>query len=365
MALIFHSGFEAGDFSEWAGSYGAVSIQGATKKTGDYAMRCNPSGAVAVNAVHSGNLPKRTSVYMRIASAPDIETPIMGSPGSGASVWLTPDRYLKLYDTITLKDTGSTQLALNTWYRISLSGDFANDSVKAYLNRVEECSSTDMPTSIDIAGIIGCGLLVTTDLYFDDYIEDDTESTDDIGDIRVLRAVPIADSSVHDDWAGVPDGIDKYKNVDEVPADDGDYNWFEANGVQNEQTHMVTACLTLGLKTLDEIKAVAARFRYKTGGGGVGDYATLVRDNGVDYLDWALIDHDFASWIDRYYAVMPNGGEAWTQERFDAFEVGMVTKDARRDMWCYTLYVMVAYKVASAMPSEQNLAIKMVAANAL
>jgi hypothetical protein len=46
---------------------------------------------------------------------------------------------------------------------------------------------------------------------------------------------------------------------------------------------------------------------------------------------------------------MPNGSGAWTEARFDAFEAGMGTDDANKDIKCYGMYIMLCYEPAAAV----------------
>ena len=138
MGLVFHSGFETGDFAEWASTTGAPEVQSTIKKTGTYAMRCNTSAAtafVSAGALSAG----QANFNLFITTAPDNEIKIM-ERGTTVNIRLTSDRYLKLYDGDSLLDTGTTQLPLSVFKRISfvVSDQIAHVSIDG----VEELSGT-------------------------------------------------------------------------------------------------------------------------------------------------------------------------------------------------------------------------------
>lgn len=92
MTIQFFSGFEAGENIEWASVTGSPSWSTAQKKTGAYALRCNPSAttAYATNGLADGSM-DRGSFWLYIASAPTSDCRIIGS-ASGASLYLTPSQ---------------------------------------------------------------------------------------------------------------------------------------------------------------------------------------------------------------------------------------------------------------------------------
>jgi len=251
--LTFYSGFEHGDFTEWDNLYGTVSVESTTVKTGNYALRVNPSGDDEFIRKPSAGSPSRLTFHLYIATAPNKDCSLVGYFGD-VSVYLSIDRKLQLRDG-GLKDTGTTQLSLSTWYRISLSLDAANNRAKVYLDGVEECSSDDI-TGNSIDNCLGSAVSATTDLYFDNYATDDIASTDDIGDIRVVRSQPNAMGTYTGEWQQVPSSTNHYEKIDECPADDGDYTWAEANGTQLDESYGLEDCSDLGLAANETIKAI-------------------------------------------------------------------------------------------------------------
>ena len=69
----------------------------------------------------------------------------------------------------------------------------------------------------------------------------------------------------------------------------------------------------------------------------------LVRDNGVDD-EVSFNVGSFATYQSRVDNVMLADGESWTQERYDAFEVGMSVGQTRKDPGILHVVVSVAYR---------------------
>ena len=77
--LSFHDGFENG-FTAWDGVFGSPTVQGTIKHTGNYAMRCNTSSAVAGAIQGAGSKASgRINFNLYIASLPDSECIILGN----------------------------------------------------------------------------------------------------------------------------------------------------------------------------------------------------------------------------------------------------------------------------------------------
>jgi len=306
-------------------------------KTGDYAMRCDTSAAMAF-ATGSGN-PNRVKVSIYIVSAPDGTTIIIGdNTANTANVRLTSTRYLELYNADTKKgNTGSTQLALNTWYDIdvSLDPDSTNDPCKVYLDQSQQISA-DTNGCTTITENVGVGTAVTADIYFDDIIFCTTASTADLGDIRVLRASP-NDAGQYAEY----DSVSGYGNVDECPASDTDYVEDNGSDLARECYNLQNAT-TIGIGGSDTIEAVSVWIRGERDGGSATDHKILVRDDGTDEASAGFGFTTSYSWFGKYYAVMPKDSAAWTQTRFDGFQVGCQHLGGQ-DQRVSCVMVMVAY----------------------
>jgi len=339
-ALVFHSGFETGDFSEWTSVTGAVTISSPTQKTGLYSCKVSMSGTgLAYFESTLAATQYRVTLYRYTAGTALVFLTSTTGTGSLSSIYSDPNYILRLTINGTNYD-GTTAVSSDTRHRICVACG-ASDT-RVYLNGNLEITA-DATTSFTGAIRIGKPTADTVYAveYFDDISYDATQSSEDLGDIRVLRASPIADSAVNDTWKNEAAGAITWSSVDECPAVTTDYAWVEADGTLLAQTWTTTSMTTLGIDGMTP-NAISSWFYYATGAGGANEYYTYMRDNGTDYST-GIDDPIVATWINRYDAVMPNGGGAWTEARCDAFEIGMATSDARKDVWCYTAYKMIAY----------------------
>ena len=334
MAIVRLSGFEMGDLGEWpsiTGSPSVVETNGwGSPKTGDYAMRCNPSAATAYVAAGLGWCPRLT-FYLYIAAAPDVDCCISGSPASFGAIFLTTNRELDLYTDGVKRIDGTTQLNLNTWYRVSWWHDEGNDDSYIYLDGVQECF---YGTGGGIFGNIGVISSCSADLYFDDFVFDDATGAGDLGDIRVLRASPNAAG----EYAEF-DTISGYTNCDEVPASDDDFVDDSGASVLHRECYNLQDCATIGLVSSNVIKAISVWIRlYDSGNSAQG---IIVRDNSTDYLTLAIAGKAF-TWKNKVYDTTAPRGTAWTQAIFDAFQSGGYSEGSK-DVYMSCVMVMVAF----------------------
>ncbi len=335
MAIVFFSGFETGDLGEWSSVTGSPSIEQANgwgaPRTGDYAMRCNPSSSVAY-VEHSELYVYRATVSIYIATAPNQETSILGVNTEGRfHVNLTSDLYLKLYEhDDTLIDTGPTQLGTDRWYRVSVAGDTTTG--KVWLDGVEECSGTmGRQTIVPVVGVITAS--TSADIYFDDFAVDQTPGGGDIGDIRVLRSSP-NDAGEYAEF----DTISGFGNCDEVPADDNDFVDDSGVEVLHRECYNLQDSATIGLGGSDTIKAVNVWARLYTDNVAQG---IIVRDNSTDYTTMKDVGKAFA-WANVLYDTNAPRGTAWTPAIFDDFQSGGYS-EGKKDVYMSCVMVMVAF----------------------
>lgn len=358
MAITGFSGAELGTTDEFFLTSGTVSVSGSNVNTGSFSLRSNPSNGVGYVNLNNSAMSTRFTAYLYIDSSPDQETVILGYNQAGyANIRLTSDRYLKAYNGDTLKGSGSTQLNEDTYYRISgsIDGDSANDPFKVYIDGVEEISD-DMDGVVNGWGgassfRVGASTLNTTaDLYFDDIVCDDISSTDDLGNIVVaVAANPNADGDANDFDSNTGGETYHFEYYDNPPGEDpdSDYVYHQAKTVVQDIANL-DSCSDIGLGGTDVIKAVKTCARWKLAKTGSGTPAYIyVKDNGSGYTT-QLTDSAAFKWDFRLDAVMPNGGGAWTQDRFNAFQAGLQsTGENNYDTYLACILVMVAYTPAA------------------
>lgn len=355
-AMVFHSGFEGGSTFEWSSATGTYSIQTGIKRTGAYAMRCNPSAGTGyvTSGITTG---RRVTFYLYIATAPNATIRIAGSTTTGqANIRLNSTRYLLLYDGNTSRGTSTTQLALSTWYRVSADLG-AGSAAWLAINGTKEVSGQTITTSPANFNF-GVMTSATADLYFDDCAIDSASSTTDLGDIRVLTSVPdTAGSNSGFDYGTPATGSNRYQNVDEIPYSDTDYNAYQSNSGTGCDTYSIQDASTIGIGANDTINAVSTWYRMDRGGGSGGTHQSTVMDNGTNYHTTRTLSTSYA-WFNRYDATMPNDGAAWTQARFNSFEIGANHSAAgSQNTNLSACYAMVAYTPASNIanaPASKN-----------
>lgn len=337
MALVFLSGFETGDFGEWSSTTGSPAVVGTQKKTGDYAMQCDTTGGAATAYVtaHSGET-QRGTFYLRIATAPSALCRIFGGIGGGdLNIRLDTDRHIDLYNSNDASRLGTTELALNTWYRISFGIDGSYKGT-VYLNGVVEHSPAIISNTEPYLGILDS---VTADLYFDDYSSDNTVSSDDPGDIRVLRSSPNAAGQYAEF-----DTISGYGNCDEVPAD-GATTIVDDSGVSamHRETYNLQDWDTIGGAGDDTIKAVCIWVQASDSGNTA--QGITVRDDGTDYETMLEFGKAY-TWKNKLYDTNAPRASAWTPAIFTAFQAGGYSEGSK-DVYMSCVMVMGAYTPAA------------------
>lgn len=355
MAIVFHDGFEMGGFGEWPSVTGSPTlvttgeVDGDDPNTGSYCMRCNTSSGTAyVGWGFSGSLCVQFTAYIYIADAPDSDTQIFGS-SSRTFLKLTTTREIDLYGEVSGKlADGSTQLDTNTWYRISGTADNSEDKAYVWIDGNIEHNGITVDSAAWSASLdFGVGIIdsCTADLYFDDVIlSDTTKQTTDIGDIRTLVSLPAGAGNYSTFTTAVPD-VTHYLNYDDAPGSisDADYVRETEKTGSMRDTATIQSCATAGIGASDTINAVTVWARMS--GDNVDATAGItIRDNGTDYdYEEVLDDNSAYLWYDRLMVVMPNGSGAWTHERFDVLEAGMIHGGDSDDSTLTALMVMIAY----------------------
>lgn len=368
MSLLFFSGFETGDFSEWQSISGEgdistpPTVQSTIKKTGTYAARCN-SVAKASSFQSVDYISKRLSFWFYITSLPlpgDDWVHIVNRSGMNhrCGCKINSDGQILLalgsHDEVIDYWNSDFHLSEGQWYRICICTQWNPVSEtgkdRLYVDGILVCSDDDSYTT-GIGFDLGFGTRVyvgppdiwpTGDIYFDDIVYDDDESLEDIGDIRVLRA-GITGAGEYAEFDSEVGSATHYENVDELSYSDDDYN-YDTTDNPGKESYALENCSAIGLLETDVIKAVRTLCRMKTSSGGkASKYYILRRDNEVDYEELVTVGTSFDSegYIDNS---MPNGEGDWTQGRFDALEVGMYSDGSgARDPYLSNVSVMVAF----------------------
>jgi hypothetical protein len=350
---------------EITGTSGTVSINGTTKRSGDYAFRANPTSSTGTfhktwaNAAQSNKFWFRT--YLRIADDPSANTYIMqiGSGASGKiSVQLTTTSTLQLRNEEDNTNIGSASSALstNTWYRIEVYVDTTTLSSTDAELRLDGASVSSSTAENLAAGIDrltwGSSASGTTDLYFDDIaINDSTGRAVDNwpGEGRLVHMNPNADGS-NTAWIGDPSDTNDYDDVDEVtPNDDTDFIRSQTNNQLDDNN--LEAATSAGIGANDAIKLVSVGVRIRPCGNASGggpecppaeidiNWEARITGGGNTEQSGSIAISDASGWITNdddsaklnkitLYDLPGTSTAPWTVTELDSAQIGVANRDS-------------------------------------
>lgn len=359
MALVFHDGFESGNGAAWESTSGSAAVSTSNPQTGTYSLRVNPTASIAAYFIVARNSLKFTlSIY--IATLPNADAGLgLTNENTSLCLVLTSGGYLKLYDTSTLRGTSSA-VVISNGQRKRISGAIDTTNGKAYifvdgvvvggLDGVTIGSSVTYWGGLGAfyAGLVAVTGTITADVYLDDIVLDGASGTTDLGDIRCAAvALPNAEGTeIEFDTLAPTTPTTHYTKYDDPAGsiNDTDYVMHAAKTVVQDYANL-NSCAEIGLVASDVIDAVNVCSRMKLSKTGDTVSSLAVRDNGTVYAT-AMTDSASFIWVKKYYATMPNGGAAWTQTRFDAFQAGAQSSGVAPDTYLSAVMVFVAYHAA-------------------
>jgi len=345
----FLLGFETGDLKEWMGTLGTAPIvQSAVKRSGNYALKIPNTSEQQL--VYGGweTYPSESCVrfYLYVETAPDEEAKLFVYENVNydnvCEVKLTPDRYLKLYNNLTgtpsLIGTSTTQLALNTWYRIDVyvKIDSTAGALKLRINGVEEISSETENTGTDNLDGFYFGISVATALgegvyYFDDIAVNNTGNY--IPDGKIVCLLPNGNGE------GDPLDVGSYQDIDETPISEADTAQFTGTG-DVYRVFDFENCADKGIE--GTINAVQVKTWIKRGAGGPTTFYVREKDNGVYYDTEISLQTDYYMRGSPVRLTRPGGG-SWTTAVLDAYMAGMRKGSGGQDMINAWEGIMVDY----------------------
>lgn len=223
-----------GDFAFYSSTAGTVASDTTVSKTGPRSIKCS-TGSPAVTASVTtpvgilADAGRRTSLWVRVSGTPAAISRLLGFANSvGTAVFqirLNASRILTVQPIGATEVVGSTVLAANTWYRLSISYVIANSTtwrIQLYLNGVPEVNANSNGTlttvsSSRIALASNSVFGVNFDTWFDDIVTDDGADYSDPGDIRVTAKRPAANNVNNYDTAVGNNPANRWENVNEVP----------------------------------------------------------------------------------------------------------------------------------------------------
>lgn len=302
MARVYFTGFETGDFVECATSSGTVSISSTIKRSGDYALRCNPAttgaGSVRLRGVSSAGIANTSfalatiwaRVYVRLETIPAalnerLLTVADSSANNKLYMHLQNDGALLVYDSVgTLLGTSTTLLTTGVWYCLEVKcGSHATDAAwEVRINGRSELSGTAALLAANVDRVI-LGKVVNTngqsvDWYFDDVSFDDADWP---GPGAIARRDVTAVGN-HTAWTG------DNTAVDDVPHNsDTDYATSATSGQVESAVCEASSAAGIGglirtVKTLAVVRdegSASASVQVLMRSGSTDSYKTAVRPN--------------------------------------------------------------------------------------
>lgn len=367
MAIINICGYEFGHRIECFNVGGTYDIQSTIKRTGNYAMRINPSGAGTGYSSHgmwSTTTGARTAFnlatvyitfYFYVGTLPALASEeffrVIETGGTNIKMTLRVKSDGKIqayaYDGITqLGSDSASSISTSTWYKISVKcGTGSSASYEVKVNDSTWLSGTGNLSTTN-AGYIAFGKQTnrnsqTVDFYYDDLCIDNSEYPNYTG-INLMR--PDSDGTY---TAWTASSGQKWDCVDDIPYNNTQYvestlvsgDSYTANMISTSSAGIPSNAQIMGVLQLMGVKrsstsngAVRTRLRSgTTNSGTTSNYATT----GTEYC------------IGIMFLTDPNTGSAWTLSALDNVEAGIVEYSTTYKSRMYGVYLNVAYKIAN------------------
>ncbi len=369
-ARLWSSGFELDSLTagmEWTAieNTGAtMSIQGTTKRSGDYALRCNPNGTnwgtVQFQSSALGGYTYYVRTYLNIHTSMSTEDAIaiLGTSNYSSSVGLalnTDDTIDLYYYSGSVHVLGTSDLLeKDTWYMLEFSYNYSTGAVAARLNGSQFAGGSSVASQAWNYLFIGEGFGsgYTGDIYFDDVAFNDSTGSDQNswpGEGSIVHVYPDS-AGDNDDSAQSPNG---YLEVDEQPTPDGDTSY--AN-IDNNSDILDVDCesySSAGIGSGDTVTLVQVGYRARgadatsragvlrikgTPGGTISESSTLTRSSG-SYQTNAPSPYGYK--LTAY--VNPEDSLAWEPNDISSMQIGFRATDAAPDIYLTSLWALVEY----------------------
>lgn len=373
MAILNITGFELGPSTFLdGGQSGTCAIQSTTKRTGGYALQCNPTTSatgrmtILTHSATTGalaNLTNNTDRYLRFyfnfatapASSNEQIAVILDATVTTASleIRLNSDGTLSAYSGTTLLATGATVLSSGTWYRIEIKRllGTTNAAWELKINGTSEISGTFSPgrsTGNDVRlGKNTDRNSQTIDFFYDDVVLSDSAYP---GAGQCSMVVPNAAGNYQTATRGGADSGNNWDQVNELPPNDDTDYLITDNTIDNAETEALQSAATAGVS--DTILGVKAFAVIKRDGGSNGAVRLRVRSGSTDSDTSADVAADATyRQVARLLATDPNTSAAWTTGGIDGAEVGIVERSSANKTRMTVCGLMVDWAEPPAGPS--------------
>jgi hypothetical protein len=362
-------GFETGDAAEGVLS-GTSSIQGAVKRSGSYALQCDPATTATGDyqlgspSTTSGNTSVFSAAtafyrfYFRYGTKPGSnDEPIFQARRTSSTVKLelriNSAGNLAAYDTTpTLLATGATVLAQDTWYRIEVQvGTGTGGSYAVRIDGALEMSGTgNLTTVANVEARFGKSTNrngQTVNFYYDDI-----RITDDgfPGAGAVLAMVPTADGA-YTTWTIGAGAGSKYEQVDDVPHDSSTTYLLSTLVSGEAYTAAYGTASSYGISgRVSSVKSWVVITRNGASNGGI-----IIRlrsgTTDEDLSNQASSTSAFTA-VARLFDADPATNAPWEASALDSLESGLIENSATNSTRVTQILVMVDFDSARAVAAE-------------
>lgn len=266
-----------GDTSFFDVVTGSVSSSTSVVHTGNRSLKFD-SGSSAQTLVRKNyiaNFDTRISFYFYFEALPAADTGICDCTdfNNSSITWrvkLKTTGVLALADNNdTIQVTGTTTLSINTWYRICIATtgtSVSSNTIKVYIDSVLDITGTNIALFGEPRrarwGWTQTGAGTNKICYFSDIYVDNDNSTNDIGDIRIVAKTPVSNNTNNFDTAIGNSPSNRWENVNEVPRSDSN-GWKHAETSAVQENYGLAADTEAGKVIDGPMLAKLAWFRGK------------------------------------------------------------------------------------------------------
>jgi hypothetical protein len=357
------AGWETGVLSaEDINTTGAMSVQSSIKRSGQYALRCNPTSSVAARTTivaHNSDAVGsvwsqptfslnpcwlRAWVYLAAVPASGSEEFIFAS--SHAFLRITSARKIDLYDSngTTLRASGTIALALNEWSCIQAKIGVGTSSApyEVKINGVVDYSGSNGAFSASNVSSLSTGnFAIRSSQGYDIYFDDFAVCSDDYPPMngKIVRLDPSV-AGTETAWTGTNTDVDDLASQANHDSDTSFIN--TSTNANAESAHCVDAasagitgivhCVKPVVVVRDLGNTTNIKYGLRTPAG--VHTSTNTEDAALSY-----------TWRQRVFSIDPVDAAAWTLAKVDGLEPRVIHNQAQsRELRCTVMCVMVEYE---------------------